>query len=108
MPDRLQLEDESQFPIQCFFNAIGDDSFLRMLECLTNGVGYSINECHCLFPSDIDPNDISFEGIRFSLFEQSVDITNDQLETYLRLVCDDFASRYPEQRQRIDSYLGQL
>ena len=87
MPNRLTLDDESLFPIQAFFDAVGDDSFVRVVDSLTKGVGYSINDCDCSFPDDLEPDEESFEGVRFSLFEQSIVISTEQLGQYIRLVC---------------------
>ena len=106
MPDRLLIEDESLFPIQTFFNAVSDDSFVGVVDALTSGVGYSINDCHCHFPGDLDPGDEPFDGVQFSLFEQSIVISREELKSYLKLVCDEFVKRFPTERERINGLLA--
>jgi hypothetical protein len=108
MPDRLNLDDNSLFPVQTFFNAIGDASFIRVMNSLTNGVGYSINECDCSFPGDLDPCEETFQGVRFSLFEQSAVISNQELVGYIKKVCKDFVEMYPEEEKKISDILDRL
>lgn len=108
MPNRLLVQSESHFPVQTFFNSIGDDSFVKMIDTLTNGVGYSINECDCTFPDDLDPDEEPFDGVRFSLFEESVIIDTDELKKHLKVVCDEFVKRHPETTEQINGFLGRL
>lgn len=85
MPDRLQLE-ESMFPVQAFFNAIPDDCFDKVLASLQGHVGYSINDCHCQFPSDLDPDEESFSGVRFSIYEDEVILDDEDFQGILEKV----------------------
>lgn len=108
MPDRLTIDDESLFPVQAFFNAVGDESFIRVMDSLTNGVGYSINECDCSFPGDLDPGEEVFQGVRFSLFEQSVVISTQELARYIKEVCKGFVDRKPTEQDSVARILSRL
>lgn len=108
MPDRLTIDDDILFPVQAFFNAVSDDSFIRVMDSLTNGVGYSIYECDCSFPGDLDPGEEIFQGVRFSLFEHSVVISNQELSSYIRKVYKGFVDRFPKEQENLARILNRL
>lgn len=107
MADRLNLTDEF-FPIQTFFNALGDDSFVRAANLLLDGVGYSINDCDCSFPGDLDPDEEPFDGVRFSIFEDEVVISEASLRSYVKEACEMQLSLAPSQRSEINSILEKI
>ena len=104
MPTRLTLSDPKLLPIQAFFNAVGDSSFLRVIDCLTKGIGFSINDVDCSFPGDLDPGDESFDGARFSLFEEHINISIDRLRQYLQTVCKVYVAEHPETERILNEY----
>ena len=108
MSTRLKLDDPSLFPVQAFFNAIGDASFVQVIDHLTSRVGYSINDADCTFPADLDPGDEPFDGVRFSLFEEDKVISIEQLNDYVRRVCDAHRAHHPEDEERIEQLLGRI
>lgn len=108
MPDRLTLDDERLLPVQAFFNAIGEESFVRVIDSLTSGVGYTSNDCDCSFPGDLDPGEKVFQGIRFSLFEQSIVISHEELASYIKIVCQGHVDRHPTEQENIARILNQL
>jgi hypothetical protein len=105
MPARLNLHDPQLIPVQAFFNAIGDASFVKMVDCLTSGIGFSVNDVDCTFPGDLDPGEELFDGVRFSLFEERVVITRDELQHYLQITCADFIFNHPEAKPILDEFL---
>jgi hypothetical protein len=105
MPDRLKLEDPSEFPVQAFFNAVSDNSFVDAVDCLTKGIGYSMNDAHCTFPTDLDADEKPFHGVRFSLFEQSATITREQLRCFVKLACDKYVEKHPQHKDRLAGFL---
>lgn len=107
MPDRLNLNDNF-FPIQTFFNAIGHESFGRCVNSLLDGVGYSINDCDCSFPSDLDPDEDPFDGVRFSVFEDEVVISEASLREYIKLACQAQLSLVPDQKNEVETILEKL
>jgi hypothetical protein len=92
MPQRLEITNPDLFPIQAFFNSVSDASFMKVVDCLTSRIGYSINETNCTFPGDLDPGEESFEGVCLSLFEESVVISLVQLREYLEIVCRNYVT----------------
>jgi len=97
MPDRITL-DGPLFPVQAFFNAVSDSSFVRVIRDLKRGVGASVEDCHCEFPDDIGPDELPFDGVRFVLYEDEVILTLQELAEILKAVCEVQEKRLPEQR----------
>ena len=95
VPWRMRLDDHL-FPIQAFFNAVGDAEFVRVVEHLSRGIGAGVNEADCAFPGDLDPGDEPFEGVRFSIFEESIIISTSELRGYLRFACEQYLVEHPE------------
>lgn len=107
MPNRLTLE-KPLFPIQTFFNAVSDDSFIRVLKSMADGVGYSINDCDCSFPEDLDPDEVPFVGVRFEIFDDQIIITRAELDDYLREVGKEHISRHPHETEDVEAILNGL
>ena len=84
MPNRLSLSEDRLFPVQAFFNALPDAIFQDVMTGLLRGVGASINDARCAFSSDLDPGEEPFDGVRFSLFEDQVVISEAQMREYIR------------------------
>ena len=108
MPERLRIDDDPLLPVQAFFNAIGDESFVRVIDALTSGVGYAINDCDCSFPSDLDPGEKVFQGVRFSLFEQSIVISPQDLARYIKIVSKGFVEQRPTEQENVARILNRL
>lgn len=108
MPDRLTVDDESLLPVQAFFNAVSDESFLHVIDSLVNGAGCVINDCGCLFPGDLDSGDEIFAGVQFFLFEQTVVISNQELAGLIKEVCRRFADRNPAEQGNVARILSRL
>ena len=104
---RLVLSNEL-FPVQAFFNAISDDSFLKTLEAFSKGVGASFDDCHCEFPNDLDPDDEPINGIQFALYDQEVVVSSDEFVGYLEKVCDKFLLEYPDKKKDVEDYLMKI
>jgi hypothetical protein len=108
MPDRLKITDRSLFPVQAFFNAVSDSSFLQVMRSLIAGTGYSINDAHVRFPSDLDPDEATFEGVRFSIYEDTVTLSLRELKSYIRHLTTDFAREHPEEKEATTHILNRL
>lgn len=98
---RIEIEDERLFPVQAFFNAISDNAFVRIMLDLKRGVGSGVNDCFCEFPNELDPGEEPFEGVRFSLFEDEVVLSLNELNKYIDQVCEVHLADFPEDRERL-------
>ena len=106
MPDRLSLNEGRLFPVQCFFNAVPDFNFVEVVRLLLRGIGYSSDDAHCRFPGDLDPGEETFDGVQFSLFEESVVITTEELHRYIREACQSYLDCYPDEQDEISNLLS--
>lgn len=104
---RIVLEDRL-LPVQAFFNAISDDSFLPTLEAFSRGVGAGFNDCHCEFPGDLEPDDDPIDGILFALHEQEVVISNAEFIAYLKTVCNSFVEARPNVKSEVSIKLDSI
>jgi len=104
---RIEL-DECLFPVQAFFNALSDDEFIRVIGLLSNRVGYHPDYCHCYFPEDLDPGEELFEGVCFSIFEDKIVISLEELNDVIRLACAEYVSRNPVDEGRVKEILDRL
>ncbi len=89
MKSRLNLAPE-MFPVQAFFNAIPSDELESTLNSLSNKIGYSINNCHCLFPDGLDSDEEQFTGVRFEIYDDQVTITIDEMTQIIETLRKDF------------------
>ena len=106
MPTRININDSMYFPVQALLNAVSDSSFVDFVDCLTRGIGFSSNDADCTFPGDLDPDEIPFEGVRFSLFEDEVVVSLDQLREYLTIACNSYIATHPESECNLNNYLS--
>ena len=110
MPKRLNFvkDNDPLFPVQAFFNAISDDSFVRTVENLSKNIGAAFDDCDCEFPGDLDPGDETFEGVRFSLFEEEVVVDQNTFQRFLRLACEEHLRRHPQDSHAINESLSSI
>jgi hypothetical protein len=118
MSKRVDIEDMSEykkfFPVQAFFNEISDMSFARVIDYLTRGIGYGMQDSGgCTFPSDLDDYELyverqgkPLEGIEFSLFEDTVVLDVPTFRRFLTMACDAYVKKYPEDRAKIEELLA--
>lgn len=106
VPWRLRLVDDRLFPVQAFFNAFWDDNFVEVMRGLLGGIGHSMDDAHCRFPSDLDPWEEPFEGVRFSLYEDEVIITAAELKAFVAQACVAYLAAHPEQRDVVADLLS--
>lgn len=105
MPNRLSLGEDRLFPVQAFFNAVSDFNFVEVVSRLLRGIGHSSDYAHCRFPDDLDPGEETFDGVQFSLFEDSVVITIEELNRYVREACQSYLDCYPDEQDEIGKLL---
>jgi hypothetical protein len=98
-------DQEPRFPVQAFFNSISDSSFVGIVSSLLKHIGYCTDNACCKFPSDLDPGEEIFEGVRFSLFEDIVIIDNGSFLEYLKVVCNDHIEHCTSDKEEITNLL---
>lgn len=110
MPKRVQVvgDEDLLFPVQAFFNAIGDSSFLRIIANLASGIGAGIDDVYCEFPSDLNEDEETFEGVRCSLYEDEVVVDRDTFFSFLRLAAAAYIEKHPEESARVDAILSSM
>jgi hypothetical protein len=106
MPNRLSLADGRLFPVQCFFNAVSDFNFVEVVGRLLQGIGHGTDYAHCTFPSDLDPGEEMFDGVKFSIFEESVVISVEELRYYIREACASYLASHPDEQNVISNLLS--
>jgi CDI immunity protein len=94
-PLKLCEDRDALFPVQAFFNAIGDASLVDIITHLVKRQGYSSDYCHCRFPGDLDPAEPTFNGVRFSHFDDVVVIAEDQFADILDMVAASYSGVDP-------------
>lgn len=99
---------EKWFAVQAFFNAVSDDDFTRMVKDLTSHIGWHVDVCHCEFPEGLEPGEEPFEGVKFSIYEDEIVLSQDEFASVLTKVCSDQKRRFPEQASAIDAALEDL
>ncbi|MCR9233095.1 MAG: ribonuclease toxin immunity protein CdiI [bacterium] len=103
MPIRIQLQDQL-FPVQTFFNAIGDHEFWDIIHGLKNRVSYGLDVCFCEFPESLDFDEEPFEGVRFRIYEDEVIITEAEFEKLLQKLATIQVCRFPDQVDLYQAY----
>jgi hypothetical protein len=105
---RIIVKEDRLFPVQAFFNAIPNDSFVRTVEHLVNSIGASFNDADCTFPGDLDPGDEPFVGVQFGLLDNEVEISEIQFAKYLIEACESYVAQFPEDKETIEMLLQNL
>lgn len=106
MPAHLNIDDPKRFAIQTFFNAVSDLNFVDVIRRLFQGIGQTINDNHCTFPVDLDPGEPSFEGVRFSLYEDEIVISRAELYHWIKQAAQAYVSEHPEVREPVGQVMG--
>ena len=93
-----ELYNESLYPLIGFFNAISTSSFVETIKHLAEGVGVVIEYNGCYFPTDLEPNEEVFEGVKFSeeYLHEEIIVSYAVVYKYMAAVCDIFAQEHPE------------
>lgn len=104
MPNRLSLKGDL-FPVQCFFNAVSDFNFVEVVGRLLQGIGHGTDYARCTFPTDLDPGEDVFDGVRFSIFEDVVVLKHEVFLDYVREACHSYLATYPDDDDEINKLL---
>jgi hypothetical protein len=102
------LLENSHFPVIAFFNAIPNSNFLDVMEQLSLGIGRGINDTVCTFPEELDPDEETFEGIMFSLYDEEVIIKHQTFLYYLQMACAVYLEDCPDKKGIIEIYFNKI
>lgn len=80
---------------------MSDWSFISTLEAFSNSIGAGFNDAVCEFPSEIEPGDESFEGVKFYIFDEELVISGADFLSILEQVCSIYLARHPADRDRV-------
>lgn len=106
--------NDTHFPVICFFGVISNsDRFLRIIDHLSNGVGYGYEFASCTFPDDLDDYDIAqglmFDGVEFALHNgESVVLSYKEFYWYLKKACENYLKKYPSESDTIQLILRRV
>ncbi|MES9852673.1 MAG: ribonuclease toxin immunity protein CdiI [Candidatus Thiodiazotropha sp. L084R] len=93
---RVVLEDRL-LPVQVFFNAIPDRSFISTLKSFEQGVGAGFNDAYCGFPGEEDFDEEPQNGIEFAIKGEEVILDYSGFYSILEKACSAYSDKHPEQ-----------
>lgn len=99
---RIVLEDKL-LPVQAFFNAIPDRSFIETLKGFKNGVGAGFNETYCGFPGEEEFDEEPLIGIEFAVMDEEVILNYGEFYDILIQVCDSYLKNLPDEKEEVTS-----
>lgn len=104
---RIALEDKL-LPVQAFFNAIPDRSFVDTLKAFRQGVGAGFNDTYCGFPEDDGFGDEPINGIEFAIKDEEIVISYDDFFRILDEVCKGFVKSNPHEADQVAILLREI
>lgn len=111
------IEDKNKELVNYFFQIMGDERFLTVLEKYANGEGYGIEHVWCVFADDYEEWEEDYfgnEGIAFYFdypaVEEDEEVVLDYgtLYIYLREIADSYLVRHPENELEIGDYMKKI
>ncbi len=104
---RIVLED-NLLPVQAFFNAIPDRSFIETLQAFRQGIGAGFNETYCGFPGEEEFDEEALNGIEFAIKDEQVVLNYDEFFRILSKVCKVFLEKYPNKKGEVSELLTEI
>ena len=109
--ENSELLDKCHLPVMIVFNMVSDSRFIKVLEGLSNGMGFGENYGACVFWNDLDDYDKAntphYEGSEFGINSgEEVIISYQDLFYYLTIICKKYCLEFPEQTKEINEILN--
>jgi len=104
---RIILEDHL-LPVQAFFNAIPDRSFIETLKAFRQRTGAGFNETYCGFPGEEEFDEEALNGIEFAIKDEQVVLGYDEFFRILSEVCTVFLEKYPNKKGEVSELLTEI
>lgn len=97
MPKRINIiaDQDRLFPVQAFFNAIGDSSFIDIIKYLIDRIDVEVDGVHCEFPENIEIGEEDFVGVQFTLIDEEITVEEQVFRKFLQLACEYHVNAYP-------------
>lgn len=116
MNDSFLLHEEdmlkdTHLPVIGFFSVISSrGDFIRIIDHLSNGIGYGYEFACCLFPEDVDVEAEKFaNGVEFSLDNgKAVVLSYEEFYWYLKKACDNYVKKYPDEQDAVERILEKV
>ena len=101
------------FPIRAVFNSISDNSFIKTISSLAEGIGFGVEYGACTLPADLDEFEIAtrgtFDGVEFGLHNgDEIIVDYKTFYYYLNTACECYKKDFPNDREEIDEILEKV
>lgn len=107
MQDKISLEDHL-FPVQAFFNAMPEASFLDSLRWFAQGTSVDFNGAGCEFPEELEPGDEAFSGVRFYILDEEAVLDAERFMFYLRGAAASYLERHASDALVVEALLEDI
>lgn len=115
MVDKFRIKDielltQNHFPVKVLFDMVSDVRFVKVIEGISQGIGFGENYGACVFWNDLDDydkeNNEEYDGVEFGLNNgEEIIICYQDLFYYLTIVCDKYCREFPEKTKPINIML---
>ncbi|MCY9163931.1 ribonuclease toxin immunity protein CdiI [Bacillus atrophaeus] len=111
------MDNKNKDLINYFFQVMGDERFLRILEKFSNGEGYGIENVRCVFADDYEEWEEDYfgnEGIAFYFDypaveeDEEVILDYENFYQYLNEIVGQYLERHPENKSEVEKYMGTI
>jgi len=97
-----------------FDRMYGDGAFIKSIGCIVRKNGFSTDGAYCNFPDMESPfEEDHFDGVEFAYGypptdDETVVISEEACATFVRMVCDKYLQRHPEDAEKVKELLDSL
>ncbi|WP_406589695.1 ribonuclease toxin immunity protein CdiI [Bacillus atrophaeus] len=111
------MDNKNKDLINYFFQIMGDERFLRILEKFSNGEGYGIENVWCVFADDYEEWEEDYfgdEGIAFYFDypaveeDEEVILDYENFYKYLNEIVGQYLERHPENKPEVEIYMKRI
>ena len=106
----VELLSANHYPVKAMFDMVADSRFKRVVQLLSNNIGFGEEYGDCCFWGDLDEYDQAntefFDGVEFGIEdEERVVISYEELLYYLKIACAGYCEDHPEDTPIILQYI---
>ena len=113
----MEEKNKNKELVKYFFQMMGDERFLTVLEKYAGGEGYGIEHVWCVFADDYEEWEEDYfgeEGIAFYFDypaveeDEEVILDYETLYIYLKEIAESYLVRHPKNELEIDNYMNKI